>query len=674
MESSAQVEELRAQVAKQADLVRTLKAECTTPKAEVDAAVAALKALKKQLDALEPAKEEAKHEFNRKIFEELMRRRFFYGQAFDIYGGVGGLYDYGPMGCALLQNVVGEWRSHFIMEENMLEVSCTMLTLEPVLKASGHVDRFTDLMVQDKVTKDYYRADHLLEGALEKVLEAKDTPADKREEARVAIAQVDGISGDQAALWAEMQKWQVKSPEGNETTEPVAFNLMFPTSIGPTGLVKGFLRPETAQGIFVNFKRLYEFNQRKMPFACAQIGSSFRNEISPRQGLLRVREFLMAEIEHFVNPERKAHPKFTNVKDLKLTLWKATDQEQARPTSVMTLGDAVAQGVVNNETIGYFIGRIYLFLRKIGIREERLRFRQHMCTEMAHYASDCWDAECLTSYGWVECVGCADRSAYDLTRHSEAAKVELVAQEDLPEPVIVDVVEALPVKQVIGKKYKKDGKVIMDGLAKMDKAAVEKMENDLKANGQVSVTFEGQTFELTPDCVTINRAKVKQSTITYTPGVIEPSFGIGRILYALLEQSFWTREGDEQRTVLSIPPIVAPLKVALLPISNSKELGPFISQIAEDLTEHDISYKIDDSSAALGRRYARTDELGTAFAVTVDFETVKNNTVTLREKDTMAQVRLPIAELSTVVRSLCRGRTSWADVESKYPKFVSQDV
>eukprot|EP00124_Ichthyophonus_hoferi_P000776 Ihof_evm3s32 gene=Ihof_evmTU3s32 len=641
MSAEDQVEELRSKIGQLADQVRAMKLDCTTPKHEITTAVESLKIMKKKLTELEPAKEDPTHDFNRKAFEELMRRRFFYGQAFDIYGGVGGLYDYGPMGCALLQNVIGEWRSHFINEENMLEVSTTMLTLEPVLKASGHVDRFTDLMIQDTVTKEFYRADHLLEAALEKVIASKESTNEQKDDARNTLPQVDGMSGDQPALWKEMQRWNVKSPEGNEITEPVAFNLMFPTNIGPTGLIKGFLRPETAQGIFVNFKRLYEFNQRKMPFACAQVGHSFRNEISPRQGLLRVREFLMAEIEHFVNPAKKNHPKFASVKDIKMTMWKAADQEQSRPSSVITLGEAVEKGVVNNETLGYFIGRIYLFLRKIGIQDERLRFRQHMCTEMAHYATDCWDAECLTSYGWIECVGCADRAAYDLTKHSEAAKVELAAQEDLAVPVIEDVLEAVPVKQVIGKKYKKDAKIVMEGLAKLDAAAVAQLEADLAANSVVKVVIEGQEFELTNDAVKINRAQVKRSTITYTPGVIEPSFGIGRILYALLEQSFWAREGDEQRTVLSIPPIVAPVKLAILPISNNKDFLPFITQIANLMTEHDVTYKIDDSSAALGRRYARTDELGTAYACTVDFETVKNNTITIRDKDSMDQIRVP---------------------------------
>ena len=185
---------------------------------------------------------------------------------------------------------------------------------------------------------------------------------------------------------------------------------MFQTHIGPSGAVKGFLRPETAQGIFVNFKRLLEFNQGKLPFAAAQIGNAFRNEISPRSGLIRVREFTMAEVEHFCDPAEKDHPKFSGVADTMMTLYSANNQMGGEAARQVRIGDAVAAGTVANQTLGYFLTRIQNFLIKIGVDNSRLRFRQHMANEMAHYACDCWDAEILTSYGWVECVGCADRS------------------------------------------------------------------------------------------------------------------------------------------------------------------------------------------------------------------------------------------------------------------------
>lgn len=174
---------------------------------------------------------------------------------------------------------------------------------------------------------------------------------------------------------------------------------MFDTAIGPSGDKKGYLRPETAQGQFLNFKKLLEFNNDRMPFASASIGKSFRNEISPRSGLIRVREFLMAEIEHFVDPKNKRHPRFAEIKDLECRfLPKGVQQAGKTDLTEVSVGKAVSSGMVDNETLGYFLARIWMFLKKIGCDMSRVRFRQHMDNEMAHYASDCWDAELQTSY------------------------------------------------------------------------------------------------------------------------------------------------------------------------------------------------------------------------------------------------------------------------------------
>jgi len=177
---------------------------------------------------------------------------------------------------------------------------------------------------------------------------------------------------------------------------------MFDTAIGPAGDKQGYLRPETAQGQFLNFNKLLEFNNARMPFASASIGKSFRNEISPRSGLLRVREFLMAEIEHFVDPKEKSHARFKEVEQLKVRLLpKGVQQDGRTDLTEETIGNAVRTRMVDNETLGYFLARIWMFLEKIGCDMSRVRFRQHMNNEMAHYASDCWDAEIHTSYVWI---------------------------------------------------------------------------------------------------------------------------------------------------------------------------------------------------------------------------------------------------------------------------------
>lgn len=200
-------------------------------------------------------------------------------------------------------------------------------------------------------------------------------------------------------LDALIKKLDIRAPESNNTlTEPALFNLMFDTKIGPTGQFKGYLRPETAQAHFINFKRLLESNNDQMPFASASIGKSFRNEISPRQGLLRVREFTMAEIEHFVHPDRKDHARFHLVENIQIPFYSRDAQLKALGPQTMTIGEAVRSKIVDNQTLGYFIARIFLFLVRIGIDANRLRFRQHFANEMAHYATDCWDCEIQSSY------------------------------------------------------------------------------------------------------------------------------------------------------------------------------------------------------------------------------------------------------------------------------------
>jgi glycyl-tRNA synthetase len=434
----------------------------------------------------------------------------------------------------------------------MLEVECTNLTPDSVLKTSGHVERFADYMVKDSKTGDIFRADHIVKQVLSTRLEEDEAhkkaaltgakePAKKtkkkdvlvltkemREEYEQILETLDNYQGPD--LHTLIQRLAIKAPEtDNDLTEPRLFNLMFETQIGPTGQFRGFLRPETAQGHFLNFKKLYEFNTEQMPFASASIGKSFRNEISPRQGLLRVREFTMAEIEHFVDPLKKDHPRFEEVKDLVLPLYSAENQLSGKGLIKMTIGEAVATGVVNNQTLGYFMSRIYLFLLRIGIQPEKLRFRQHMANEMAHYACDCWDAEIQSSYGWIECVGCADRSAFDLTAHSNKTGDRLIAREMLPEPIIKEGLVLELVKSKFGPVFKKNAKFVQGYFDSLQTANgdwdAEKLK-DLQAkleagNGKATVTgTDGNPYEVSKDMLEIFVKKEKVSSkcflVSYT--------------------------------------------------------------------------------------------------------------------------------------------------------------
>lgn len=661
----------RVSVAEQGAIVRQLK-ENGAPEIDIKRAVAELKVRKKVLEdkELEVTPQEAS--FDRFKMEDLLKRRFFYDQSFAIYGGISGQYDFGPMGCALKSNILDTWKKFFVLEEQMLEVDCSILTPEPVLKASGHVDRFADFMVKDIKNGECFRLDHLIKSQLEKLI-TTEKDEEKKTEYRNIITKLDGMTKDE--MGDILRSYNMKSPlTGNDLTDPLEFNLMFGTQIGPSGLIKGFLRPETAQGIFVNFKRLLEFNQGKLPFAAAQIGNAFRNEISPRSGLIRVREFTMAEIEHFCNPNDKTHPKFKNVRSTVMTFYSACNQMDGKSTIELTIGDAVEQGLVANETLGYFMARIHLFLTTIGIKSERLRFRQHMSNEMAHYACDCWDAECLTSYGWIECVGCADRSAYDLTQHTLATGVRLVAEKRLSSPKTIEVTDIVPNKQVLGKTFKKDAKSITDELAKLTLEEIGKVEQNLRDNGFFNMELNGKEVKISSDMVSVKNTMKTLHVEEITPSVVEPSFGIGRIIYALLEHSFNMRENDDQRCFFSLPAVIAPLKCSVLPLSNNPEFDPFVLQISTALTQYHVAHKIDDSSGSIGRRYARTDEIAIAYGITIDFDTLKEpHTVTLRERDSMQQIRIPVDCVAQTVKDLAMGALKWSEVQEKYPKFEAQE-
>lgn len=668
----AELAPLRASVKEQGDLIRSLKAS-GAPELDVKKAVAELKTRKKILEEKELKLAPFVSSFDRAKMEDLLKRRFFYDQSFSIYGGISGQYDFGPMGCALKTNMLTAWRQFFVLEEQMLEVDCSILTLEPVLKASGHVDRFADLMVKDLKTGECFRLDHLIKAHLEKLSLDPKTPHSVKEECEDIVIKLDGMNKDE--MDTVLKKYNIKSPlTKNDLSEPMEFNLMFATQIGPSGLIKGYLRPETAQGIFVNFKRLLEFNAGKLPFAAAQIGNAFRNEISPRSGLIRVREFTMAEIEHFCDPTDKSHAKFSNIENTQMVLYSACNQMDGKSAEKKTIGEAVKTKLVANETLGYFMARIQMFLTSIGIDPEKLRFRQHMGNEMAHYACDCWDAECLTSYGWVECVGCADRSAYDLTQHFKATGVRLAAEKQLPEPQVKDVVEPVLNKGIIGKEFKKDAKIICDKLAALDLNDINTLEENLSSNGVYSLKVEDKEFVLSKEMVSVKRSTKTVHVEEIIPSVIEPSFGIGRIMYALFEHNFKIREGDEQRTYLALPPLIAPLKSSILPLSSNPEFQPFVKTLSAALSQNGISFKVDDSAGSIGKRYARTDEIAIPLGITIDFDTLKEpHSVTLRDRDSMTQVRINMDEVASVIKDLSNARISWSDVQSKYPNFEAQE-
>jgi glycyl-tRNA synthetase len=521
-ELEAKIQALTLEATKQGDSVRALKAE-KAEKTVILAGVERLKVVKAELAQLtkQQSEENAAAGGGGKINKETFRKNLsatlesnlFFMPSFKIYGGVAGLYDYGPTGAAIKANLQAFWRQHFVLEENMLEIECPAVTPACVLKASGHVDRFIDLMVKDVITGDCYRADHLLKDVLEAKIE-ETTDAVAKKELEVTLAHLDEFKAEE--LGSYLKKFATKAPEtGNELSDPYPFNLMFATQIGPSGNLQGYLRPETAQGIFVNFRDLLYHNGQKLPFAAAQIGQSFRNEIAPRAGLLRVREFTQMEIEHFVNPDNKTHKKFANVKDLTFLMYPRKQQMEASGAIELNMGSMVTEGIIANETLGYFIARTYEYLIAVGIDHKRLRFRQHLQHEMAHYACDCWDAEVETSYGWIECVGLADRSAFDLDAHSKAANVDLTAFHKYDTPIEMDVIKVDPSMKEIGKDFGKSAANVKTALMALNDDQKSGIQAALAEHQTVKLTTADGEVDLLPKHVTIKQVQHSQTLPLY---------------------------------------------------------------------------------------------------------------------------------------------------------------
>jgi len=412
----------------------------------------------------------------------LCKRRGFIFQSSEIYGGLSACWDYGPIGVELKRNVKEAWwRSMVTEREDIVGIDASILMHRSVWKASGHEDGFADPLRECKACHQRWRAD-LLEGG--------------------------------------------SCPEcGGELTEQKMFNLMFKTFAGP---IEGenaivYMRPETAQGIFVNFANVMETTRKKPPFGIAQIGKSFRNEITTGNFIFRCREFEQMEMEYFVKPGTE------------------------------------------DKWFEYWLDQRFNWYLKLGIKKENLRLREHSKQELAHYARACSDVEYLFPIGWSEIEGIASRGDFDLTQHS-------------------------------------------------------------KFSGKDFSYFDAETKE------------------KYVPCVIEPSSGVDRNALAFLIDAYDEEpDKDEIRTVLHFHPDIAPVKVAILPLSKKENLSRMAKDVHALVRKH-IGSQYDDTQS-IGRRYRRQDEIGTPLSVTVDFESLEDNAVTIRDRDSMKQIRVPVAVL-----------------------------
>ena len=496
----------------------------------------------------------AKKEKEPNLMDEIVglcKRRGFIFQTSEIYGGINGFFDYGPLGVELRKNIKEAWWKDMVQRrDDMVGLDSTIIMHPNVWKASGHVDSFTDPMVDCKVSKMRYRADHLFYSAVKvdgkvigyvSLLESEKMEAEAKEMAE-AMKRKQAVQGELEDLEltpyteAPEEDWEkVPSPatgEAGSLTPPREFNMMFKTHVGALQDASSvaYLRPETAQGIFSNFKNVVDTGRVKVPFGIAQIGKAFRNEITPRNFIFRSREFEQMEIEYFIPPDED--------------IWEKYHRE--------------------------WIDTRKSWFASIGLTEEHLGEEVHPKDKLAHYARACTDITFKFPFGEQELEGIAARGNYDLMQHQEASGTSM--------------------------EY-------------FDEARKEK----------------------------------------YVPHVIEPSLGVDRTLLAVVCAAYTKDEiGGEPRTLLKLHPRVAPIKAAVFPlVKNKPELMEKARGIYENLRRRWNVFW--DVSGAIGRRYRRMDEAGTPFCITIDFDTLEDGTVTLRDRDTTEQTRVSEAELITIL-------------------------
>ncbi|MGB4086286.1 glycine--tRNA ligase [Methanothrix sp.] len=565
------------------------------------------------------------------LVNELARRRGFLWPAFELYGGAAGFYDYGPLGAPLKRRIEDIWRQYFVISEGFAEIEAPTIGVEGIFQASGHLSGFSDPLTGCKECKEVYRADHLIKHIVE-------VP--------------DALSNEE--IFQCMQENEIACPEcGGELSTVYEFNLMFKTMIGPGNKMAGYLRPETAQGMFINFPRLLRYFRGALPFAAVQIGKSYRNEISPRQGVIRLREFTQAEAEIFIDPRDKSHPRFSDIQDIRMKFYSQEAQERGEEEE-MSFGQAVERGVVAHQILAYYVARTYQYLLEVGIDPQRLRFRQHKADEMAHYAADCWDAEVLLDrLGWIELVGVADRTDYDLKAHTAISKVNLSVFVHYDQPQKRKKIVVKPDFKALGPMFKSKAKAVGEALRSLAPGEL--------AGEKIQVSVDGERIDIDRALVSFEEVEEEVRGEEVVPHVIEPSFGIDRILYSILDHSYYEEEIDgEKRAVLRLKPQVAPVEVAVLPLMDRSELVGPAKEILGELRSRGMRTDY-DTSGSIGRRYRRNDEIGTPYEVTVDYETIEKGTVTIRDRDSMSQVRVPRWQVADKLQALLNGVLPFQD-------------
>ncbi len=556
---------------------------------------------------------------------ELAKRRGFFWPSYEIYGGVAGFYDLGPLGARLRKKIENLWREYFIHrhQDIIVEIETPIIGPEIVYKASGHVEHFTDPIVECLKCGRKFRADHLIEEKLG--------------------IKTEGLSPKE--LTEIIRKHDLRCPVcGGPLGEVKLFNLLFKTTIGPYSENVGYLRPEAAQGMFVSFRRVYEVMRHRLPLGIAQIGRVARNEISPRQGMMRLREFTIMEFEFFYDPENpwegldRYLPRVADTK-LRILTAEARQRGEEKPEEY-GVEEAIREGIVKVPWMAYWMAVARDFVHALGVPYENMFFEEKLPHERAHYAQQVFDQLVRVSrWGWVEVSGHAYRTDYDLSRHMKYSGHDLTVFRPYDKPRVVRVKKVVVDKAWVGRTFRSEAPRILEAIARLKPEEVEAM---LREKGAVVV----DGYEIPGDKVRIVEVEEKITGRRFLPHVVEPSFGSERLLYITLEYAYSEKEG---RVVLRLPRRLAPVEVAVFPLTRDERLVAKAVELRDRLVEAGFTVYYDDDGS-IGRRYARVDEIGVPVAVTVDYQTLEDDTVTLRDRDTWRQVRVPVSRLVEAVR------------------------
>jgi glycyl-tRNA synthetase len=533
--------------------------------------------------------------------EEIARRRGIYFQGFGIYGGVSGLYDYGPYGSRIKDKVTAIWKEIMLGEGNVAEYDGTSITHVQVLKASGHYDRFFDYSIECQKCHAKYRADDLIEKKGIQVILDRQWLQDKILELGIRCERCQGQLGE-----VKIQK------------------LMFPVEQGE-GVDPLYLRPETAQGMFINFKEYYRFFREKLPFAIITVGRGYRNEISPRRALYRLREFNMMECESFFDPEEEKWVREPEDSIAVVFLTKEGKEIKTTPKKAFT------SGLVGSQPMAYFMGIALKFYSRVGLDLERIRFRQHKKEELSHYSTDTWDAEARTDLGWIEITGIAHRGSFDLSNHIKSSGKDLYAQRIVPKKEITQRTKEIDYAKIKSEDTRNSAVII----------------SALK-DGREEVTIGDRTIKL-GKFIKEKEERLIVDKENFIPIVIEPAFGLDRIFYSILDHNLARRE-DSGYVVLTLPREVSPYEATILPLMNKDVLVARAQTIFSNLLLNGFSVLYDDSGS-IGKRYSRYDEVGILYCITVDYDSLKNGDVTLRHRDTREQIRIKIENIKDYLRT-----------------------